>query len=438
MRATSHWGDERIMRARLEPKRRSAYLMAAIGTFVTIAIIGYPEEAFKASLNGLRVWWDIVFPALLPFFIASEVLMGLGVVHFIGALLEPLMRPVFNVPGVGAFAFAMGLASGYPIGSKITARLRREGLCSRVEGERLVSFTNTADPLFMIGAVAVGMFGNEKLGFLIAAAHYISAVILGIGLRFYGMRDPERPLNGPARREPMLSRAFSELYRARKEDGRSFGHLFGDSIRDSINTLLLIGGYIMMFSVTVRVLTLFGLTKVLGAPLALILEPLGLSRSLVPSVISGTFEITIGSELASRAAAPLIQRAAMASAIIAWSGLSVLAQVAAMTQGTDIRIGPYVIARVFHAALAAIITIVLWRPLLGSGIGSELPTMSFAPGYSAGGAFGVQKALATLAGGASGVITALAILAVLAAVTVLFRGVRVTVFKVNTGRHRAR
>lgn len=412
--------------------------MAAVGTFVTIAIIVHPEEAFKASLNGLRVWWGIVFPALLPFFIASEVLMGLGVVHFIGALLEPLMRPLFNVPGVGAFAFAMGLASGYPIGSKITARLRREGLCSRLEGERLVSFTNTADPLFMIGAVAVGMFGNEKLGFLIAAAHYISAVILGLGLRFYGVHDLEHPLNGPVRREPILSRALSELYRARKEDGRSFGHLFGDSIRDSVNTLLLIGGYIMMFSVTVRVFTLFGVTRILSAPLALVLEPMGLSRSLVPSLVSGAFEITIGSELASRAAAPLIQRVATASAIIAWSGLSVLAQVAAMTQGTDIRIGPYVISRIFHAALAAIITIILWRPLLGSGIGSELPTMSAAPGYPADGAWGVQKALATLAGGASGVVAALGILAVLAAIMVLLCGVRVTAFRVNTGRRRIR
>ena len=83
-------------------------MTAALASAVTIAIIAFPEVSYKASLDGLRVWWDIVFPALLPFFIASDTLMGLGVVHFIGALLEPLMRPLFNVPGVGAFALAMG------------------------------------------------------------------------------------------------------------------------------------------------------------------------------------------------------------------------------------------------------------------------------------------------------------------------------------------
>ncbi len=97
------------MKPSLEPNRRNAYLVAALASFITIAIIALPEQAFQASLDGLRLWWNIVFPALLPFFIASDTLMGLGVVHFIGALLEPLMKPpLFGVPGVGAFALAMG------------------------------------------------------------------------------------------------------------------------------------------------------------------------------------------------------------------------------------------------------------------------------------------------------------------------------------------
>lgn len=130
-------------------KEDKKYITAsAIAVIITIFIIIFSEQAFDAALEGLKVWWEVVFPSLLPFFIIAEILMGLGVVHFIGALLEPLMRPLFKVPGVGAFAMAMGLASGYPIGAKITGNLRRKKLCSRIEAERLVSFTNTADPLF--------------------------------------------------------------------------------------------------------------------------------------------------------------------------------------------------------------------------------------------------------------------------------------------------
>ena len=52
-----------------------------------------PAGCLPGGLTGLKTWWNIVFPALLPFFIASELLMSFGVVHFMGVLLEPVMRP---------------------------------------------------------------------------------------------------------------------------------------------------------------------------------------------------------------------------------------------------------------------------------------------------------------------------------------------------------
>ena len=105
---------------------------------LVISIILFPQEAFEASLQGLNIWWEVVFPANLPFFIAAELLIGFGVVHFLGVLLEPIMKPFFRVPGTGGFVMAMGLSSGYPMGAKLTVRLREQGLITRSEGERLV------------------------------------------------------------------------------------------------------------------------------------------------------------------------------------------------------------------------------------------------------------------------------------------------------------
>ncbi|HHY47029.1 MAG TPA: sporulation integral membrane protein YlbJ [Firmicutes bacterium] len=366
------------MRKHPAGSRRTSYLMAALGLFVTISIIIYPDEAFHASVEGLRVWWEIVFPALMPFFIAAEVLMGLGVVHFIGALLEPLMRPVFDVPGVGAFAMAMGLASGYPIGARIAARLRRENLCTQVEAERLVAFTNTADPVFMVGAVAVGMFHSPALGVTIAGAHYISSIILGVLMRLHGPNIQERPIFlRPSRRQSYFKKALDDLINARRADGRPFGQLFGDSVRDSVNTLLIIGGFIMMFSVMIKVLTAMGAIRVISLPVSWVLSALGINQAIAPALVSGVFEITIGTELASRAACSLTLRVMAASAIIAWSGLSVLAQVTSMTNGTDIRILPYVIARIAHAFIAAVVALFLMGPA-GQVIGNAVVPASVA------------------------------------------------------------
>ena len=187
-----------------------------------------------------------------PIFVATEILMALGVVHFLGILLEPLMRPVFDVPGVGAFALAMGITGGYPIGAKITANLRRRTLCNQIEAERLTCFTNTADPLFMSGAVAVGMFHAPGLGGAICGAHYISAIIVGVLLRLHGGSQSRPVLEGSVTKGNIFERAFHELYKARRADGRPIGQVFGDSVRDSIGSMLLIGGCIMMFSVIIK------------------------------------------------------------------------------------------------------------------------------------------------------------------------------------------
>jgi sporulation integral membrane protein YlbJ len=343
----------------LRNRKFSTYLMALMGICLTAAIVACPEQAFQASLDGLKVWWNIVLPALLPFFVAAEVLMGLGVVHFLGALLEPVMKPIFRVPGVGAFALAMGLASGYPIGAKITGELRRDNLCSQVEAERLISISNTADPLFMVGAVAVGMFGMPQLGIAIAGSHYLASLLLGLLMRYHGTEDTQPSVGIPSSTENILAKAFRELYQARSRDGRIFGQLFGDSIRDSVNTLLLIGGFITMFSVIIRILSVFGIITILNNILMIVLKPFNFPLELISAMTSGFFEITIGSELASKATGSLAQQVIATSAIIAWSGLSVHAQVAAMVSGTDIRITPYIIARIVHAFIAAVLTVFL-------------------------------------------------------------------------------
>lgn len=107
----SFWSGSRSCRSHF-----LTYVLVFGAAFITVAMVKIPKDSFDSAIMGLNLWCNVVFPALLPFFILSEILMGLGVVHFIGVLLEPLMCPIFNVPGVGAFAISKGLASGLPNG----------------------------------------------------------------------------------------------------------------------------------------------------------------------------------------------------------------------------------------------------------------------------------------------------------------------------------
>ena len=237
--------------------KKNAYRLfwTACALAFTISMALYPQVVFDGALLGLRTWWNIVFPALLPFFIASELLMNFGVVHFMGLLLEPVMRPLFNVPGAGSFVMMVGFFSGYPITSMITAKLRTENLCTKVEAERLISFTSNSSPLFMLAAVAVGMFNNPRLGLLIAGAHYLSNLTLGLLLRFYGGDQKSTGAVPKQTGRHIIRHAFHRMLEVQRMDRRPLGKIMGDSVRSAVGNLLNIGGFIILFAVIIRLLT---------------------------------------------------------------------------------------------------------------------------------------------------------------------------------------
>ncbi|MCF6410447.1 sporulation integral membrane protein YlbJ [Pseudalkalibacillus salsuginis] len=366
------------------PSRLKNLLFAIVTSLFAFSLMVYPKAAFESSLAGLKMWWEIVFPSLLPFFIISELLICFGVVRFVGVLMEPVMRPLFRVPGSGGFVWAMGISSGFPAGAKLTARLRQEKEISRIEAERLVAFTNCSNPLFILGAVAFGFFHNPELGVLLAAAHYIGNIFVGFIMRFYGPPESRpRHIFIPIP-ENRLMYALNRMYQVRKMDSRPFGQQLGDAVKHSIQTLLMIGGFILLFSVLNRMLTEFHITMFMASVLSTFTTLLGFAQVLIPPFLSGMFEITLGSKLISETSGPgLLDQAVLVSFVLAFNGFSVQAQVASILAETDIRFKPFLLARVLHGFIAAILTVILWKPLyLNQTNGTAVETFASHPSIS--------------------------------------------------------
>src|SRR5690625_2252675 len=241
-------------------------LWAVFIIFLMVLLISYPEQALTSSIRGLDMWFNIVFPSLLPFFVVAELFIAFGIVHFFGTLLEPIMRPIFNVPGSGSFALIIGLASGYPVGAKITVRLRENNDLTQIEAERLISFTNAASPLFIFGVIAVGFFHNPHLGILIATAHYIGNIIVGIIMRYYRLSTDQRTKqsNNFIKPKNIFKSAFFTMQKTRQKDGRPIGQLLGDAVLTSVETLVMIGGFIIIFSVLNELLFTVGIVGLIS------------------------------------------------------------------------------------------------------------------------------------------------------------------------------
>lgn len=328
----------------------------ALCLLCAFGVICYPQASFQAAQRGLQTWWEIVFPSLLPFFIIAELLMNLGFVAFLGALLEPAMRPLFNLPGSCGFIIAVSYLSGFPLCAILSSKLRSAGLCTKNEGERLMSFTSNASPLFMLGAVSIGMYGNPTLGPIIAAIHYLSNLLCGLVLKAFS--SPQSPL---PRKKKLFQSALKAFASSSKLKTKNFGQLLGETVRSTCLTLLTIGGFITFFSVLVGILQeagFFNLLLDLFYPLTVYLN---LDTSLLQGIFFGFFEITIGIQEISNSSSSLLAQLLAIETLLAWNGLAIQAQITGMIMDSDLKATKYFLTRLLQIPIAILITLVAFR-----------------------------------------------------------------------------
>ncbi len=349
-----------MARMLLHPSTVTAFCAALLAALMAV----FPEPVLHSSLRGLAIWWEVLFPALFPFFVISELMLGIGIVHFMGKLMDPFMRPLFRIPGSGGFVLAMGYLSGYPVGARLTSQLRDQQLLTRVEGERLVAITTTSDPIFLIGAVSVGFFHQQALAPILAAAHYGGSLIVGVLMRFHGAREPEKALrarhSGTGKPQRGLSAALKAMHEARLLDGRSFSVLLKDSIASGLRLMVVVGGLVVVFSVLMELLRQASVLGALEHSVAALFVLFGLSGDMAAPFVSGLFEVTLGAKASAEAGAPLIHQAAAAAWVLSWAGLSVHAQIASLLSHTGLRYRPFLLARLAHSLIAAALVYLLW------------------------------------------------------------------------------
>ncbi|PAB58883.1 sporulation integral membrane protein YlbJ [Anaeromicrobium sediminis] len=330
---------------------RKALLLLLILSFICSIALN-PKVSYEGAKLGVSTWINVVLPALLPFFIGTEMLIRLGFVRFIGTLLEPIVKPIFNVPGEGSFIFLMSIASGYPMGVKLTSQLREDNLISKEDGQRLLSFCSTSGPLFILGAVAIGMFQNKSLGILILISHYLGSLMTGFTFRFY----KKSKSNNFSLNKTTYSGKIKTSLSYMKNTNNSFGVIFSESVKKGMEVLFVIGGYIILFSVLIQIIKHGNIIEALTIKISSMPLLGSLDRKIYTALISGFIEITVGCrELSLIESLSFRNQAVFASLIISWSGLSIHAQSLSIISKTDLSCGIYIFSKVIHSFFSALL-----------------------------------------------------------------------------------
>lgn len=232
------------------------------------------------------------------------------------------MKPLFGVSGGGALAAILGIVSGYPIGASTVTNLYESGSISKSDALRLLTFCNNSGPLFILGAVGIGMLHSRDAGIFLYIIHLVSALLTGILFRGYNSNDNHERFLPPA-----------DI-----QTGKNIASAVGISITNSIETILKVCGFVIFFSVFCTSLPSSNFTPFIYS----FLEITGGVKALLCSThISSSLFLPV------------------TSFFIALSGLSVLLQTTALTSPANLSVKPYIYGKIVQALIAFFITFIV-------------------------------------------------------------------------------
>lgn len=304
----------------LEITRAHLLSFLGIGLIVAVVLLAlfFPSKLAEYVNEGLELAVERVLPTAFPFMILSSLVEAYSRPALKGHLANFIGR-LFGMPRSAAGALVIGNVSGFPIGAKLAVDLYREGVISKALSERLIAYSNTPSPAFIVGSVGVLMLGSGELGILL-----VVSVMLGniLSAQFFRAKEDK------CREIDVIS-------------GQSFD--FVECVKSAGTASVTLISFIVIFSVAAgfvkEYITLFPLREII-----IIFLEVTSAASYIASSLN---------------AYPLISVALLAFAL-GFGGLSVMAQTSAFTSDTDISILPYFKIKLTSGILSSLVSVILY------------------------------------------------------------------------------
>lgn len=321
------------------------YFFTIIFIIFMITLLIFSNNNLIAAQKGLSLWAINVLPTLFPFFVATELLCQTNFTYILGKFLNKFIRPIFNVPGESVIAVILGTISGYPIGAKVVCNLKNQKIISKIEAERLISFTNNSGPLFILGTVGIALSGNKQIGIILLISHLLASLSVGYCFSFWKKDKLDVNFKETTFNSKLAPIKVSEI-----------GEILGNAIKKSISSILSIGGFIVLFSVILSILENSGLFYIITT----FFSKFGISEAISLSAITGIIEVTNGVNLSTAiySSFPFFS-ILLTSFLLGFGGLSVLLQVYSIISKENISIKPYFFGKLLQGIFSVIFTFIL-------------------------------------------------------------------------------
>lgn len=281
----------------------------------------------NSIIYSLNIWVNNLIPTLFPFFIISDILINYKFTNYIPNFFKKLCKSSLNITDNMLTILLLSIISGFPSNARNTKTLYDNKEITIDEANHILIFSHFSNPLFILTTISLFLHteNNKSISIIILLSHYLSNLILAILFKNYFHHQQKNLLTN-------------------NNNKTNFGTTFINSIKKSIDTILLICGIITSFYLISSIINnTFNLNEYNS------------------TLIKGILEITIGIESLGKLNIPLIYKTVITSCFLAFGGLSVHIQVLSQIIDTDIKYKYFLIGRIYQTIISGLITILIYK-----------------------------------------------------------------------------
>ncbi len=192
-----------------------------------ILLLIFHEAVITGTQNGLLLWYQTLIPSLLPFILVTNALSETNTYQTVVSQFHGLnYNRIYEI-----MAIVLGNLCGYPIGAKIINDFVKNNCLSIKRANQILALSSQASPMFLIGFVYTHIL-NTKLPLLI----FLISIYLPIGLYYIFFCVFTKQQNLLSSCTPT-----KKLY-------------IKDTFLHAVETMVMIGIYVMIFSILLSVL----------------------------------------------------------------------------------------------------------------------------------------------------------------------------------------
>ena len=321
----------------LSRKAKKALPFSLIICFFICCLVINPQRYIQSIFSGMLLFAKNVAPALFPFFFFTKLLTGLGGANALGKALKKPVARLYNAPQESGYILVMSLISGYPIGAKLISDFYENGNFTIENCKKVSTFTSTSGPLFVVGTVGTLMLSSPKAGYVLFLCHALGALVNGLIYR--GRKSEEKALSMPP---------------AQEDD-----ELLNKSITSSILSVLVVGGYIAIFSMIIDIAIDLKIVDALSFLLEKPLSLFGISEQVAEATVISLIEITRGCQAFAQSGVSIKIILPFIAGLLSFGGLSITFQSLTFLKGCRVKTSYYLLTKLTQAIVTFLISLAI-------------------------------------------------------------------------------